>query len=75
MEKEIFYIDTNHNLIFTQNGPVLKQTHEDGTIQFKGIKKEISLSIEKLRNSEYKLDELLETSDRFMGTYQGRICI
>ena len=71
MEKEIFYIDTNHNLIFTQNGPVLKQTHEDGTIQFKGIKKEISLSIEKLRNSEYKLDELLETSDRFMGTYQG----
>lgn len=71
MEKEVFYIDTKHNLIFTQNGPVLKQVHDDGTVQFKGIKKDISLSIEKLRNCEYKLDELLETSDRFMGTYQG----
>ena len=50
---------------------MLKQVHDDGTIQFKGIKKNISLSIEKLRNSEYTLDELLETSDRYMGDYQG----
>ena len=71
MDKEVFFVDTNHNLIFTQNGPVLKQVHDDGTVQFKGIKKELSLNIDKLRNSEYKLEELLETSDRFMGTYQS----
>jgi len=71
MDKEVFFVDTNHNLIFTQNGPVLKQVHEDGTVQFKGIKKELSLNIDKLRNSEYKLEELLETSERFMGTYQN----
>ena len=54
-----------------RNGPTNKYTKEDGTAGFYGVKKDIN--IEKLKNGEYKLEEIIETKEdnnKLLGTYK-----
>lgn len=67
-QKTSFKIDENHDYIFAKHGPVIKCTI-DGNITFKSCKKDID--IEKIENSEYSLNDLLEDkTERILGKYQ-----
>ena len=69
-EKESIKIDENHTYIIGKHGPVIKHTIGDNT-NFKSVKKDID--IKKLRNGEYKLEEILETqkfSGKILGQYK-----
>ena len=61
LEKLQIKIDAKHTYLIGKNGPTIKYTKEDGSLAFYGVKK--TINIEKLKRGEYKLDELIETSE------------
>ena len=61
IEKLNIKIDSKHTYTIGKNGPIVKFNKEDGTLGFYGVKSDIS--IEKLKNGEYKLDEIIVTSE------------
>ena len=75
--KETYKIDDTHELMWSKNGPVLKQTipatdnNEDPTIVLKNVKKDMTIDIDKLKQNYYSLDDLLEIESRYIGKYEG----
>ena len=70
LEKLQIKIDAKHTYLIGKNGPTIKYTKEDGSLAFYGVKQ--TINIEKLKRGEYKLDELIETSDettKLLGVY------
>ena len=64
-------IDENHEYTIGRYGPVIK-CNENGKITFKNAKKD--LDINKLRNNDYKLEDIIETnnsSNILIGKYEG----
>ena len=76
IEKQRYKIDDEYDLVFEKFGPVLKKnTHmetEDGELiyEYKSIKKDISLDLEKLKRMEYTLDDLVEINHICLGNYK-----
>ena len=60
LPKEKYKIDDTHEVIFSQYGPSLKETTEDGSAHFHAIKSPNKLILDKLREGEYSLDDLKE---------------
>jgi len=69
-DKQIIKIDGNHVYMIGQYGPVIKKD-EGGKTVFLNVKKDID--IEKLKNGEYNLDEIIETqsASRNLGKHKG----
>ena len=70
LEKLTIKIDAKHTYLIGKNGPTIKFTKEDGSLGFYGVKKDIN--IEKLKQGEYKLEELIETKEettKLLGVY------
>ena len=64
-------IDSKYTYLIGKNGPTVKFDKEDGTVGFYSVKKDIS--IEKLKNGEYKLEEIIETKEdnnQLLGSYK-----
>lgn len=64
-------IDENHTYMIGKYGPCLK-CEKDGETTFKKAKK--NLDMEKLRNGEYKLEEIIEknkSNQKILGEYEG----
>ena len=72
LEKEIYKIDDNHDLIWTKNGPLIRKKIRDDEYELRNIKSNIKLDIEKLKNNEYSLEELLEAKDICLGKYENQ---
>jgi DNA topoisomerase-1 len=71
IEKMNIKIDAKHTYLIGRNGPTIKYTKEDGTTGFYGVKNDIN--IEKLKNGEYKLDEIIETKEdnnKLLGSFK-----
>jgi DNA topoisomerase-1 len=71
LEKHAYAIDATHDFLFEKFGPVIRAKKEDGTIHYISVKKDIRIDLEKLENGGYKLDELVELNNIFMGFYEG----
>ena len=72
LSKEKYNIDDTHEVIFSQYGPALKETTEDGKIHFHSIKSPNKLILDKLREGEYSLDDLKAISTNIeLGEYEG----
>jgi DNA topoisomerase-1 len=70
LEKLTIKIDAKHTYLIGKNGPTIKFAKEDGSLGFYGVKKDIN--IEKLKQGEYKLEELIETKEettKLLGVY------
>ena len=66
-------IDEKHTYLIGKNGPIIKYTKEGGEVGFYGVKKD--LDIEKLKNGEYKLDEIMEIKEettKLLGLYKEK---
>ncbi len=70
LTKQTFTIDDKHSVVFQQYGPVIRKTKEDGTFEYKTIRKDITLDLQKLKDSVYTLVDLLEIQNDCLGTYQ-----
>jgi len=68
--KQSYKIDEDHSLAFQQHGPVIRKQREDGTFEYKSIKKDIELDLQKLKEGAYTLSDLLEIENSHLGTYK-----
>jgi len=66
--KEKYMIDDNHEILFTQYGPSIRKTLEDGSIEY--LKVQENVDVEKLRNNEYDLETILEKPIESLGKYE-----
>jgi DNA topoisomerase-1 len=72
LEKQTYPVGEDYSLVFQQFGPVLKKTLEDGTVEYKSVKKDLQLDLERLKRGEYSLDDLVEIKKSGMGTFQEK---
>ena len=61
-------IDESHTYVIGRYGPVIKH-NDNGTIKFKKIKKDID--IEKLKNGDYTITDLVDEQAQFIGRSLG----
>jgi len=79
VDKPIIKIDENHTYTIGRYGPVIKCTDENGDVSFKAINKDIKIDLEKLKNGEYTLKQLMYSDNsnepvnqnRNLGEYKG----
>ena len=43
---------------------------EDGSVEYKSVKKSINLDLDKLKNKEYNVDDLIEVKEKYLGKYE-----
>ena len=75
-DKPIVKIDKYHTYTIGKYGPVIKHTDDDGVISFKQINKNIKIDLNKLKNGEYKLSELIgmdnhQNNNHELGEHNG----
>jgi DNA topoisomerase-1 len=63
--------EPGYEYIFERFGPAIKHTLEDGTIEYLPAKKDQDIDLEKLKNKEYTLNDLLEIKNSYLGKYEG----
>jgi len=71
IKKQSYEIEDGYEYIFERYGPAIKHTLADGTIEYLPAKKEPEIDLEKLKNKEYALEELIEIKSRCLGKYEG----
>jgi DNA topoisomerase-1 len=69
--KEKYDIDGEHIFTFNKFGPVIEKKCDNGEIQYISVKKDIHIDIEKLKQKEYSLEELIEIQNNCLGKYDG----
>jgi DNA topoisomerase-1 len=71
IQKQSYAIDDIHEFIFEKYGPSIRRKLDEGTFEYLNVKKDINIDLEKLKNKEYTLNELLELKTNLLGEYQG----
>jgi DNA topoisomerase-1 len=71
VNRETYPIEQNVELVFHSTGASLKYTNEDGTTEYRLVKKNIDIDLGKLKNREYSVAELLEIPDEHLGVFSG----
>ena len=71
ISKTAYKIDDTHDLIFVKFGPAIRNTLSDGNIEYKSVKKDFNIDLEKMKNGEYTLSDLMESEERLLGKYEG----
>ena len=64
IRKATYAIDENHDMIFTRNGPAIK---DKTTAELVSVSNEVRLDIGRLKSGEYSLDELKQEKSRVLG--------
>jgi DNA topoisomerase I len=68
--KEVYMIDDTHELIFSQYGPSIKKTSEDGSIAYMPVKSGCEPDLDKVRDGKYTLQDLLAFEKESLGRYK-----
>lgn len=69
IEKQTFLVE-DYELVFQRLGPVLRRKNAEGKTEYKSVKKDIQIDLEKLRKNEYSLEDLMEIQNEHLGTYK-----
>lgn len=67
--KQTYPIDDKYTILFEKYGPVIQFINDENKPEYISIKTDIKLDIEKLKNHEYTVDELIAIKERKLGTY------
>lgn len=68
IQKATYAIDENHDMIFTRNGPVIK---DKTTSELVSVSNEVRLDIGRLKSGEYSFDDLKQEKSRVLGSRDG----
>lgn len=71
LSKQTFPIEDGYVYIFEKYGPAIKHTLDDGSVEYIPAKKNMNLELDKLKNNEYTLDDLIEVSSISLGLYES----
>lgn len=70
IEKQSYPIDEKHTLIYEKYGIVISSLDSNNNIVYKSVRKDINIDLEKLKNKEYKLEDILEFKEDDLGKYE-----
>jgi len=70
--KQSFDIEPDYDFVFEKFGPVIRHKLADGTFEYFPAKKNVEFDLEKLKNKEYTLDELIEIKNSCLGKYEDK---
>lgn len=71
LSKEVYKLDDKNEFVFSKYGATIRELLPDGKYEYKNIKKDISIDLDKLKEGYYKVNELLEEKDKYMGKYDN----
>tara|TARA_Y100000361_G_C11161812_1_gene347942 strand:- start:2684 stop:5056 length:2373 start_codon:yes stop_codon:yes gene_type:complete len=71
IEKQTYPLDDKHVLLFEKYGPVIQYVNDKNEYEYISVKKDFPIDLEKLKNKEYTLDELIEIKEHVVGTYKN----
>lgn len=71
IKRETYVIEKDVELVFHSTGASLKRTLEDGSVEYKSVKKTIDLDLGKVKRGEYSVDDLVEIPEEHLGVFQG----
>lgn len=69
LDKQVFKINDEYDVVYLSGKHVLRKTLEDGVFEFKSIKPDVKIDLEKLKNGEYTIDELLQIKNDCLGKH------
>jgi DNA topoisomerase-1 len=69
LEKQVFKINDEYDVVYLSGKHVLRKTLEDGAFEFKSIKPDVKIDLEKLKNGEYTIDDLLQLKNDCLGKH------
>jgi DNA topoisomerase-1 len=72
LEKQVYAIDDEHEFVFERFGQYIRTKNEDGTFEYKPVKKDMKIDLEKLKGGGYELDELYEIKNDYLGMYEEK---
>lgn len=70
IQKQSYPIDDKHTLIYEKYGIVISTMDSNNNIVYKSVRKDINIDLEKLKNKEYKLEDILEFKEEDLGKYE-----
>jgi hypothetical protein len=70
IEKQSYPIDDTHTLIYEKYGIVISSVDSNNNTVYKSVRKDINIDLEKLKNKEYKLEDILEFKEDDLGKYE-----
>jgi DNA topoisomerase-1 len=70
IQKQSYPIDDKHTLIYEKYGIVISTMDSNNNILYKSVRKDINIDLEKLKNKEYKLEDILEFKEEDLGKYE-----
>jgi DNA topoisomerase-1 len=71
VKKETYTLDKHNELVFHSTGASIKHIAEDGSVEYRTVKKNIDIDLGKLKNGEYTVSELIEIPNEHLGTFLG----
>tara|TARA_B100000902_G_C27320033_1_gene923781 strand:+ start:2737 stop:5088 length:2352 start_codon:yes stop_codon:yes gene_type:complete len=72
LKKLSFEIEPNYDIVFECYGPTIKHNKNDGTTEYIPLIPGTEINLDKLKNNEYKLNELINTDkEDSLGTYEN----
>jgi DNA topoisomerase-1 len=70
IKKTTYPIDEYNEFTFQQYGPCIKRTNPlDNTVEYYPVKRSLKIDVNKLKNGEYTMVELLEYENSILGEY------
>jgi DNA topoisomerase-1 len=72
LKKESYKLDDIHEVVFVKYGPTIRYIDEDGKTAYKKIDPGLELDLDKLKTGGYKIEELLEKEDIFIGKWEDK---
>jgi hypothetical protein len=72
LEKQVYALDNEHEFVFERFGQYIRTKNEDGTFEYKPVKKDMKIDLEKLKGGGYELDELYEIKNDYLGMYEEK---
>ena len=67
VSKETYKLDNEHDLVFTKNGPAISRRTSEATVEYKSVRKDVAIDLDKLRRGEYNVDDLIEIPIQCLG--------
>jgi len=68
--RETYTLEKDTELVFHTNGSSIKRTLEDGTMEYKTVKKDVEIDLGKLKRGEYSSHDLIEIPDEHLGVFE-----
>lgn len=71
LAKQTFPLDDNYELFFTPYGPSLRRINDSGEMEYKAVRKDMTIDMDKLKSGDYVAIDLMEIPNEMLGEYEG----